>query len=328
METIHVQFDELNQTMAPVHISLGPRAFYDNPWTTQSGLAPSHVLATTFVPLTDKELEILFQPMFDEYFELTRDNEPVTSATAANAQVVSPGTSRSTTFAQDAPSTSFSSPLSDKQSPIPHQGVAAGPTINDTQITQATPHPLVHPLAREHGFAQSLLGDDSVAESNQMDVKAAFLNGDLQEEVYVSQLEGFEDPDHPTHVYRPKKALYGLKHAPRAWYDTLSKFLMVVKIQEEVRQEVLNFLEIDWLAGHLRSREAQPSQPQVLLLFAATMSSIHGQSASTYVTISFENKWKIEWLNFTLWQRNINLRTYSQKLCQESGLNFDSRVLG
>nr|GEW01656.1 retrovirus-related Pol polyprotein from transposon TNT 1-94 [Tanacetum cinerariifolium] len=51
----------------------------------------------------------------------------------------------------------------------------------------------------------------------QMDVKTAFLNGELKEEVYVSQSEGFVDPDHPTHVYRLKKALYGLNHAPWAW---------------------------------------------------------------------------------------------------------------
>ncbi|GJT04810.1 retrovirus-related pol polyprotein from transposon TNT 1-94 [Tanacetum coccineum] len=59
-----------------------------------------------------------------------------------------------------------------------------------------------------------------------MDVKTTFLNGELKEEVYVSQPEGFVDPDHPTHVYRLKKALYGLKQAPRAWYDTLSRFLL------------------------------------------------------------------------------------------------------
>ncbi|GJW36648.1 retrovirus-related pol polyprotein from transposon TNT 1-94 [Tanacetum coccineum] len=63
----------------------------------------------------------------------------------------------------------------------------------------------------------------------QMDVKTAFLNGDIQEKVFVSQPEGFEDPDNPTHVYHLNKALYRLKQAPRAWYDTLSKFLMANK---------------------------------------------------------------------------------------------------
>nr|GEW62911.1 retrovirus-related Pol polyprotein from transposon TNT 1-94 [Tanacetum cinerariifolium] len=53
----------------------------------------------------------------------------------------------------------------------------------------------------------------------QMDVKTAFLNGKLKEEVYVSQPEGFVDQDNPSHMYKLKKALYGLKQAPRAWYD-------------------------------------------------------------------------------------------------------------
>ncbi|KAJ9548098.1 hypothetical protein OSB04_020641 [Centaurea solstitialis] len=60
----------------------------------------------------------------------------------------------------------------------------------------------------------------------QMDVKTAFLNGILKEEVYVSQPEGFVDKDHPDHVYILDKALYGLKQAPRAWYDSLSQFLV------------------------------------------------------------------------------------------------------
>nr|GFA90593.1 hypothetical protein [Tanacetum cinerariifolium] len=60
----------------------------------------------------------------------------------------------------------------------------------------------------------------------QMDVKTAFLNGNLREDVYVSQPDGFVDPDNPNHVYKLKKALYGLKQAPRAWYDMLSSFLL------------------------------------------------------------------------------------------------------
>ncbi|GJV90053.1 retrovirus-related pol polyprotein from transposon TNT 1-94 [Tanacetum coccineum] len=60
----------------------------------------------------------------------------------------------------------------------------------------------------------------------QMDVKTAFLNGELKEVVYVSQPEGFVDQDKPSHVYKLKKALYGLKQAPHAWYDMLSSFLI------------------------------------------------------------------------------------------------------
>nr|GEY52148.1 hypothetical protein [Tanacetum cinerariifolium] len=60
----------------------------------------------------------------------------------------------------------------------------------------------------------------------QMYVKTTFFNGELKEEVYVSEPEGFVDLDHPKYVYRLKKALYGLKQAPRAWYDTLSWFLL------------------------------------------------------------------------------------------------------
>ncbi|GJU04474.1 retrovirus-related pol polyprotein from transposon TNT 1-94 [Tanacetum coccineum] len=60
----------------------------------------------------------------------------------------------------------------------------------------------------------------------QMNVKTAFLNGPLKEEVYVSQPDGFVNPDFPYHVYRLKKALYCLKQAPQAWYHKLSSFLI------------------------------------------------------------------------------------------------------
>ncbi|GKC42118.1 retrovirus-related pol polyprotein from transposon TNT 1-94 [Tanacetum coccineum] len=60
----------------------------------------------------------------------------------------------------------------------------------------------------------------------QMDVKTAFLNGNLREEAYVSQLDCFVDPNNPNHVYQLMKDLYGLKQAPRAWYDMLSSLLI------------------------------------------------------------------------------------------------------
>ncbi|GJS08013.1 putative ribonuclease H-like domain-containing protein [Tanacetum coccineum] len=60
----------------------------------------------------------------------------------------------------------------------------------------------------------------------QMDVKSAFLYGQIEEEVYVCQPPGFEDPDHPDKVYKVVKALYGLHQAPRAWYDTLATYLL------------------------------------------------------------------------------------------------------
>jgi hypothetical protein len=60
----------------------------------------------------------------------------------------------------------------------------------------------------------------------QMDVKRAFLNGPIKEEVYVEQAPGFESEGYPNHVYKLHKSLYGHKQAPRAWYECLRDFLI------------------------------------------------------------------------------------------------------
>ncbi|GJW32585.1 hypothetical protein Tco_0052617 [Tanacetum coccineum] len=146
----------------------GPEPFMMSPGQLNSGLALLHVTATTNIPPTNKDLEILFQPMFDEYFEQSTDSEPVPTATVVNAPIVSTNTSVSTTIAQDAPSTSHSLSSLQVHPPVFPQGVAAGPTIEDTSITQADLHPSVNPVAGEPGFAQSTSGDVSLAEPNQV----------------------------------------------------------------------------------------------------------------------------------------------------------------
>ena len=62
-------------------------------------------------------------------------------------------------------------------------------------------------------------------EIHQMDVKTTFLNGVIEEEVYIEQPEGFETDEKRTHVSRFKKALYGLKQTPRAWYGRIDSYL-------------------------------------------------------------------------------------------------------
>ncbi|GJS82661.1 retrovirus-related pol polyprotein from transposon TNT 1-94 [Tanacetum coccineum] len=153
METIHLTFDELHQTMAPIHISSGPEPMLMTLGQFSSGLIPNQVYVTNYVLPTDKDLELLFQPMFDEYFEVTRVDEPIPSATAVNAHVVPPGI----------------------QPPVIQHDVAVGPTIEDTPITQATLHPSNNPVTGEPGFAQSSSGDVSIAEPNQANQPPAHL---------------------------------------------------------------------------------------------------------------------------------------------------------
>ncbi|GJQ93502.1 retrovirus-related pol polyprotein from transposon TNT 1-94 [Tanacetum coccineum] len=367
METIHVQFDELSEPMAPVQHSTGPAPTFLTPRQISSGLVPNPVPAAPYVPPTNKDMVILFQPMFDEYLEPLHVKRPVSPAPAVPVPVNLAGTPSYTTIDQDAPSPSHSPSSSTLQSPSSHQGVAVGsPIIKDNPFALVDNNPFVNVFALEPSFKASPSRDVSSAESThitqphhhlrkwskdhpldnvighpsrpistrkqlatnalwcfynsvlskvelknfksaitedcwfqamqdeihefidfkygnqyhdqnarlvakgyrqeegidfkesfapvarieairifiantasknmtiyQMDVKTTFLNGELKEEVYVSQPEGFVDPDHLTHEYRLKKALYGLRQAPRAWYDTLSWFLLDNKCSKD-----------------------------------------------------------------------------------------------
>ncbi|GJS92596.1 retrovirus-related pol polyprotein from transposon TNT 1-94, partial [Tanacetum coccineum] len=383
IETIHVQFDELTEKMAHVQSSPGPTPNLLMPGPISSGLVPNLAPTIPYVPPTNKELEMLFQPMFDEYFNPPGNcQDPIPNA--VQDPIIPTGPSVSISVDLNAPSGSHISSPSDHHSSSVHQGVATEqfaevnsfaaanqelfvnvfapdtnseassseeiiiPETNKSTQTHeyirkwTDSHPLdnilrnpsrpvstrkqlatdalwcfynsvlskvepknfqsaatedcwfqamqdeIHEFDRldvwelvpppdsamiialkwiykvkldeygdvlknkarlvAKGFRQEegLDFEESfapvarleairifianAASKNmtvyQMDVKTAFLNGELKEEVYVHQPEGFVDPERPHHVYRLKKALYGLKQAPRAWYDTLSKFLL------------------------------------------------------------------------------------------------------
>nr|GEW76244.1 retrovirus-related Pol polyprotein from transposon TNT 1-94 [Tanacetum cinerariifolium] len=123
----------------------------------------------------------------------------------------------------------------------------------------------------------------------QMDVKTTFLNCELKKEVYVSQPEGFVDPDHPTHIYHLKKALYGLKQAHRAWYDTLSRFLLDNKFSKGAVDPTLFTQKTD--ADHAGCQDTRRTLSatrylctaitKVPLLYAATTSNTPDPSILT-----------------------------------------------
>ncbi|GJV89715.1 retrovirus-related pol polyprotein from transposon TNT 1-94 [Tanacetum coccineum] len=280
METIHVQFDELTEQMAHVQLSTGPAPSFLTPGQISSGLVPHSVPAAPY-PI-NKELHILFQPMFDEYMEHPCVERSVSPAPVVSVPVNSAGTPSSTTIDQDAPSPSHSPSSSALQSPSLHKSAAANSTLmKENPFSPVDNHPFINVFAPEPSSEASSSGDlikldeygdvlknearlvakgyrqeegidfeesfapvarieairifiTNAASKNmtiyQMDVKTTFLNGELKEEVYVSQPEGFVDPDHPTHVYRLKKALYGLTQASRAWqtYSSCSNICLQV----------------------------------------------------------------------------------------------------
>nr|GEV84198.1 copia protein [Tanacetum cinerariifolium] len=269
METIHVQFDELSEPMAPVQLSIGPAPTFLTPGQISLWLVQNLVPAAPYIPPTNKELEILFQPMFDEYSKPPCVERLICPALAVPVPVNSAGIPSSTSIDQDAPSSSYSPPSLALQSPCLHQEVTAESTLMDENLfAPIDDDPIINIFALEPNSEASSSEDASSAESTyegidfeesfapvarieairnfiantasknmtiyQMDVKTVILNGELNEEVYVSQLEGFVDPDHPTYVYRLKKAMYGLKQAHRAWYDTLLRFFLDNKFTKGV----------------------------------------------------------------------------------------------
>nr|GEU95123.1 retrovirus-related Pol polyprotein from transposon TNT 1-94 [Tanacetum cinerariifolium] len=181
--------------MALMQLGTGLVPSFLMPGQISLGLVPNSVTTSPYLPPTNKELEILFQLMFDEYLKSPRVKILVSPVTAAQ-------------WIYKVKLDEYDDVLKNKA-----RLVAKG-YRQEKGIDFEESFSLVTCIKAIRIFISNAASKNMTI--YQMDVKTAFLNRELKKEVYVSQLEGFVDPDHPTHVYRLKKALYRLKQAPRA----------------------------------------------------------------------------------------------------------------
>nr|GEW99621.1 Gag-Pol polyprotein [Tanacetum cinerariifolium] len=167
----------------------------------------------------NKELDILFQPMFDEYLESPRAKRTVSPAQAVLVPVNSASTPSSTSIDQDAPSPSHLPSSSTLQSLCLHQGVVAESNLIDENLFAPVDiDPFINIFAMEPSSKASSSGDASLAESIYgIDFEESFAPVARIEAIRVFITNG---ANNSTHVYRLKKALYGLKQAPRAWMES------------------------------------------------------------------------------------------------------------
>ncbi|GJS41813.1 retrovirus-related pol polyprotein from transposon TNT 1-94 [Tanacetum coccineum] len=250
METIHVQFDELTEQMTPVQLSRGPAPTFLTHGQISSGLIPNSVPAAESTLIEDNPFAPVVNNPFINVFAL----EPSSKASSLG-DLIEPKNFKSVIIID-----CWFQAMQDKIHEFDRLQVwelvpqpdcviiialkwiykvkldKYGDVLKNKARLVAKGYRQEEGIDLEESFAPVAcikairIFIANAASKNmtiyQMDVKTAFLNGELKEEVYVSQPEGFVDPDHPTHVYRLKKALYGLKQAPRVWYDTLSRFLL------------------------------------------------------------------------------------------------------
>ncbi|GJU44100.1 hypothetical protein Tco_1201366, partial [Tanacetum coccineum] len=136
------------------------------PGQISSGLVPNPDHVTPYVPQKNKELEILFQPMFDKYLEPPRVERPISFALAVSVPVNSAGTPSFTTIDQDAPSPCHSPSSSVLLSPSSQQGIAAGSTIIEhNPYAPVENDPFINVFALEPSSEASSSGDVSSAKS-------------------------------------------------------------------------------------------------------------------------------------------------------------------
>ncbi|GJW45122.1 retrovirus-related pol polyprotein from transposon TNT 1-94 [Tanacetum coccineum] len=167
METIHVTFDELTEQTAPVHSSSGPNPNLLTPGPISSGLVPNSAPAIPYVPPTNKDLELLFQPMFDEYFETPTGDHQMPHVPAVPPPVIPTGPSVSISFDHDAPSGSHSPSSSAHQSSSVHHGVATEHSFEVNPFAATEHEPFVNVFAPDPNSEASSSGTLTITTPNQ-----------------------------------------------------------------------------------------------------------------------------------------------------------------
>ncbi|GKB33051.1 retrovirus-related pol polyprotein from transposon TNT 1-94 [Tanacetum coccineum] len=167
METIHVTFDELTGKTAPVHSSSGlaPNLLTLRP--ISSGLVPNSAPAISYVPPTNKDLELLFQPMFDECFETPTGDHQRPPIPAAPTPAIPTGPSVSISFVHDAPSGSHSPSSLDHQFSLVHHGGAAEHSFEVNPFATTDHEPFVNVFALDPNYETSSSRVIMLTEANQ-----------------------------------------------------------------------------------------------------------------------------------------------------------------
>ncbi|GJZ40988.1 retrovirus-related pol polyprotein from transposon TNT 1-94 [Tanacetum coccineum] len=201
------------------------------PATPSLGLIPNPPPLALLVPPSRHEWDLVFQPVFDEFFSSLASVASLVPVEEALTPVELTGSPSSTIIDQDAPSpsTSQTTPQSQSQT-IPlsaeedSHDLEVSHMSNDSYFGISIPETVSEESSLSDVIPTTVHSDAPISEHLSKWTKDHSLQNIIG---YVSQpTDGFVDPDKPNHVYKLKKALYGLKQAPRAWYDLLSPFLL------------------------------------------------------------------------------------------------------
>nr|GEW11323.1 retrovirus-related Pol polyprotein from transposon TNT 1-94 [Tanacetum cinerariifolium] len=303
VETIHVDFDELT-AMASEQRSSGPVLNEMTHGTISSRLVPQSSPSTSYVSPSQNDWDLLFQPMFDELLNpppmippVHADSTGSPSSTTVDQDSPSLSKSHTTTkiqslvIPQDVGDDNLDmEPKTYKEALTQSCWIKAmQEELNEferLEVWELVPRPdqvmvitlkwiykvkldelggILKNKARwvARGYRQEE-GIDFEESFAPMDMKTKFLNGNLREEVYVSQPDGFVDLDNPNHVYKLKKALYGLKQAPRVWHGTE---LLLVQIYVDDIIFAASTLELCDLFANLMCSKFKMSMMGKILFF-------------------------------------------------------------